>query len=63
MRTEQEIRDRIRELIVIFQQRRDDAVRKIEFGGGYNIDYLRGVRDAYIEAINDLEREMERDQL
>ena len=63
MRTEQEIRDRIRELIVIFQQRRDDAVRKIEFGGGYNIDYLRGVRDAYDEVVRDLEQEMEHDQI
>jgi len=52
-----------RELIVIFQQRRDVAVRKIEFGGGYNIDYLRGVRDAYDEVVRDLEQEMERDQL
>lgn len=32
-----------RELIAIFQQRRDVAVRKIEFGDGYNIDYLGGV--------------------
>ena len=51
-----------RELIALFHHRRDVAANKIAFGGGYNIDYLRGVRDAYTEVINDLEREMERDQ-